>query len=615
LLAVARDSEKKEGFKVMSSPSRVPNMPSHKAQAGRGGKRPPRRWLTLAIAPLFIFAGITFLIETKKGQLVIESEVDDVSIRLLREGEQVDELQIKTGNESTRLTAGKYEVVIASASDQVVVDQDKFQIKSGDTVIVRVKRIVKLSETTNTTSPPKVAGPLEPTYNGRTFAQWSQQYRQERHAESIEEALTAIYALRSQTSPQKLTELLLDAGGGHRRNWQDTTLPHLLQLANSGTSYFQLLVDVLDQTDASEQGRILQYAFTRGDVSGGVIKPLVQWIVKNAPLKESQSGGSLSLRLDELMRSLLTRLEGEDFQYLVDQISNCDAFGDKYFLQVMPTERDSIELQKHVRNVALDSIRNEQTSAVDVTLAALILASHSFPTADSLAIGDGDQSFNEQLGDAVYERLMSLANDKQRMLASVNLPDRFSWPRIEQKLFLPAKIRLAGRPREFMETLSLAYLASSTCTVEDRTKCFELLAERTQSQWTTAVEKSAGYTQLYIERWNPMVATWTSNTRKVQPAIGLDAENWIGLLIHEFVLRFLDAPLVEKEMSIDFNLDPKYTSYAQRIIGRYDKNQDGSLSEDEYSKMLMSPLDADLDKDGKIDVIEYARWMSERSKK
>jgi len=201
------------------------------------------------------------------------------------------------------------------------------------------------------------------------------------------------------------------------------------------------------------------------------------------------------------------------------------------------------------------------------------------------------------------------------MLASVKLPDRFSAPRIEREFFVPAKIRVANRSREFLETLSLAYLASSTCTVEDRTKCFEVLSEQTQSQWTTAVEKSAGYTRLSIERWNPMVATWTSETRQEQPAIGLDAEDWIGLLIHEFVLRFIDAPMVENEFSIDFNLDPKLTKYAQRIVDRYDKNQDGSLTEDEYSKMLMSPLAADLDKDGKIDLIEYARWMSDRTKK
>jgi hypothetical protein len=587
-------------------------MRSHKAQAGSGRKLPPRRWLVLAMAPLFIFAGITFLIETNKGQLVIESEVDDVSIRLLSEGEQVDELQIKPGNESTRLRAGKYEVVIASASDQIVVDQDRFLIKSGETVIVRVHRVVKLSEVTVETSPPKAAGPLEPTYNGRTFAQWSQQYRQERHADSIEAALTAIYALRSQTSPERLTELLLDAGGGHRRDWQDSTLPLLLQRANSGRSYFQLLVDVLDEADVSEQGRILQYACTRGDISGGAIKPLVEWIVKNAPLHQRQDTGILSRRFDDLMRSLLTRLEGEDFQYLVEQISNCEAFGDTFVLRVMPSERESILLQKHVRNVALESIRNEQTSAVDVTLAALILASHSFPAGDSLPTGDLGQSFNEQLGDAVYTRLMSLADDKQRMLASVKLPDRFSTPRIEREFFVPAMIRLTDRPREFTETLSLAYVAYSTCTVEDRMKCFELLLERTKSQWTTAVEKSAGYTQLSIERWDPMVATWTSGSRQKVPAIGLDAEDWIGLMIHEFVLRTLDAPVANKKIS-GLHFDPKYEKVAQRILDRYDKNQDGSLTKDEYSKMLMSPAEADLDKDGKIGLIEYAQWLSDRT--
>jgi hypothetical protein len=61
-------------------------------------------------------------------------------------------------------------------------------------------------------------------------------------------------------------------------------------------------------------------------------------------------------------------------------------------------------------------------------------------------------------------------------------------------------------------------------------------------------------------------------------------------------------------------LDKKYISYTERIFGRYDTNEDKSLSADEWEKMLMSPIAADSDNDNLITVIEYATWMQQRTK-
>jgi len=57
----------------------------------------------------------------------------------------------------------------------------------------------------------------------------------------------------------------------------------------------------------------------------------------------------------------------------------------------------------------------------------------------------------------------------------------------------------------------------------------------------------------------------------------------------------------------------KYLAYARRIIGRYDRNQDGSLTKDEFESMLVSPEPADVDADGKITVVEYAKLLAERN--
>lgn len=60
--------------------------------------------------------------------------------------------------------------------------------------------------------------------------------------------------------------------------------------------------------------------------------------------------------------------------------------------------------------------------------------------------------------------------------------------------------------------------------------------------------------------------------------------------------------------------DDKYSQYAKRIISRYDKNRSGSLEAGEWKTMLMSPQDADSNRDGKITSVEYSKWFRDRQK-
>jgi Ca2+-binding EF-hand superfamily protein len=61
--------------------------------------------------------------------------------------------------------------------------------------------------------------------------------------------------------------------------------------------------------------------------------------------------------------------------------------------------------------------------------------------------------------------------------------------------------------------------------------------------------------------------------------------------------------------------DAKMIAYAERIVSRQDENKDGKLTPSEWKKMLLSPADADADRDGTITVKEYAWWMQSRSKR
>ena len=56
------------------------------------------------------------------------------------------------------------------------------------------------------------------------------------------------------------------------------------------------------------------------------------------------------------------------------------------------------------------------------------------------------------------------------------------------------------------------------------------------------------------------------------------------------------------------DIPPVYLRYSQSLIKKYDENEDGVLTKDEWAKMTKPPEDADTDKDGKITDVEMARF-------
>ena len=112
--------------------------------AGGRGKGPGVSWWTVAIAaclPLAAYFGINFILEDAQGNLVIQSEVDQVHVRLVKpDGTAGKDWQVKQGNSITRLTAGRYEITIDSPSDTVAIDKSSLVIKQGDTLIARIVR-------------------------------------------------------------------------------------------------------------------------------------------------------------------------------------------------------------------------------------------------------------------------------------------------------------------------------------------------------------------------------------------------------------------------------------------------------------------------------------------
>jgi Ca2+-binding EF-hand superfamily protein len=62
-------------------------------------------------------------------------------------------------------------------------------------------------------------------------------------------------------------------------------------------------------------------------------------------------------------------------------------------------------------------------------------------------------------------------------------------------------------------------------------------------------------------------------------------------------------------------VDDKTLKYAEKIVARYDANKDGAITATEWKDMLIDPSPADMDRDGRVTITEYAQWMQQRSKR
>lgn len=115
------------------------NPPSAPAKAPPGSKR----GLLVACASLFVglaigLGAITLFLKTGEATVEIESDIDDVSLELIRDGKVAQSVELKTGTNTSVVRVGKYELKIGAGSDRVRLDQESFELMRGDHRIVRV---------------------------------------------------------------------------------------------------------------------------------------------------------------------------------------------------------------------------------------------------------------------------------------------------------------------------------------------------------------------------------------------------------------------------------------------------------------------------------------------
>lgn len=178
-----------------------------------GVKTPTKYRVLKYLVPLIVFAAMAIVLrlQTDKGELIVECNVPNVQIRLLKDGKIHDELKLKQGRTSISVFSGQYEIKILEESDSVEITADRFKISRGSTVVAEVRYARHDSDKDRSTASTE-SEKSPPIYSGKTFAQWKKDLA-DRDPAHLCPALKAIGVLGATEDPQSAGRLIFESVG------------------------------------------------------------------------------------------------------------------------------------------------------------------------------------------------------------------------------------------------------------------------------------------------------------------------------------------------------------------------------------------------------------------
>lgn len=264
------------------APAPVTRIPNHPPQpptfkqpvaASSSGNNPQPPWkvrtaagflgqIIMLAAALFIFR-----LETDKGELVVECNVPNVEVQLLRDGTVHEELSLKQGTTSVSVLSGKYEIRIPGNSDSVEISANKFTINRGSKLVANIRHVIAPGTTamTTPTSPQSTEQKIAPKYSGKTFSEWRQQLA-DRDPSQFRPALDAVGILRVDLHAEEAGRLIFQTVEPlfrHSSKMAPQTFPTPSGTAEDVTRYMavQAYRPLLDDPEGVE---LLREFFTEG---------------------------------------------------------------------------------------------------------------------------------------------------------------------------------------------------------------------------------------------------------------------------------------------------------------------------------------------------------------
>lgn len=179
---------------------------------GSSLRRPPFVKTLMFVMPWIIgLAGIVFILQTDRGQLVIESPADDLVVRIKQGQTFVDQWSLKSGENETTLRSGTYTIEFATAIDGWELSNDRVLLTRGSEEVVTIRQrptTPQLDQPTTMESAPHFTDSSqspafdEALFQGRSLAAWIQMLQTERDVDMVCEAMGAMSVL-AETDQQK----------------------------------------------------------------------------------------------------------------------------------------------------------------------------------------------------------------------------------------------------------------------------------------------------------------------------------------------------------------------------------------------------------------------------
>jgi serine/threonine protein kinase len=448
--------------------------------------------LAMAILPMLIVAGLLLKLELSKGQLVIESNADNVEVRLIREGTPVEGITVQHGTTATRLKADHYEIVIHSPSDGVTIDQEKFTLQSGETVVARISRVDSADASKSAVPGGEIprdskdaSGVPEPLYEGKPLAVWLEMLWREKSPREIKSALDACSALASTESGAQITRTLLEVLPDLKGNMNltperdrdtvtlDRAAGALLWKANPGAEFYRQWIAAFEAADAAWRQRLWRYLNDSRPESVTTLEPFLAWaqqrlnqVPANAetPTKEETLKAAVYLR--NLTSRHSTAIDDSFKPTVVDLLIGSPQLRSSWWLSnpiVYQDESGSTPLwlpkfQAEVTRHAITVFSSESPTDALVVQACMIL-------------GHGVELDPQQraiIASSLARRLAAFCDAPDTMVTRVQTPEdfaQFSTPRIS-----------ANSPlREIVITINVRHSYSNSIPVLDQYPVLHLL--------------------------------------------------------------------------------------------------------------------------------------------
>ena len=563
------------------------------------------------LAPLAALGGFLIYLETQKGQVVVESEVAEVRVRVVSDGKEIDDVQLSQGINSIRLRAGKYELIIDSPTDSITMSNQAFILKKGETIVARIRRTEQqtspgtpsLAVSPSPPSPPLYDGNSSlnvPRYNGKTLQEWLTILDRERAITPVVESLEAITGLATREDRERIRK------------------PLETQIERFNNSHAiiakALAIEKRIATDEEFEGRV---------------REILKSIQKNAldQLLHSSSSLRTVLSNDRMFAESLMSLELKESDFTLKTSvarSLFDLFGTATDFKLDELSRicDRIFSSESTRKSLVDptkSMSSEARLAMDSMVIRVLQSQASTPSESADAMSyllnpDSMARVRKEAVPALEKILMAMSQDQQIRLADTTWHTSSGHNKITQT------ISERGNEYESMFKISsgnipysifvVRFINAADLTADLAQPLRELVKSCLNSIQPVAPELLTIKISIFgLTRWDLTPKVYSLKARPLAWKMDFFTFHAALRLLQSNKLADIKDFVPEAPTAVDVI---RWSNAAQ-MMPELDSDRSGDLDKDEFGNNGDFSV-ADKDKDGYLTDVEYYRYVMEMDK-